>query len=208
MSQFPPPPAAPLPNQGFQQPPAPKTNGVAIASLICGILGCVPFVTSLAAIILGVVGIGSARKTGSGKGMAIAGIILGILGILIWGGISVGGVWGYRFAQRTILAPTQTVAASFLNNLADGNITQAETFTTGDFSPQELTKLAAQVKTYGKFKDFTMNHLQTVPSGGAQSRFDITGTAHFENASKGFNLTVLGSLKDPTSFKIQSMTLE
>jgi hypothetical protein len=186
----------------------PKTNGAAIASLVCGILGCVPFVTSLAAIILGVVGIGGSRKTGSGKGMAIAGIILGILGILIWGGISVGGVWGYRFAKRTILAPTQTVAGSFLNNLADGNVAEAQTFTTGDFSPQELTKLAAQVKTYGKFKDFTMSHLQAVSSSPGKSSFNISGTAHFDNASKGFNLTVIGSVKDPSSFKIESLTLE
>ncbi len=63
-----------------------KSNGICIASLVCGLvsfLGCCnPFyLVSLAAVILGIVGVCGSY---SGKGMAIAGIILGVLAVLIW----------------------------------------------------------------------------------------------------------------------------
>lgn len=63
-----------------------KSNGVAIASLVCGLISffgcCNPFyLVSLAAIVLGIVGL---TQKGSGKGMATAGLILGIAAILIW----------------------------------------------------------------------------------------------------------------------------
>ncbi|MBQ6823556.1 MAG: DUF4190 domain-containing protein [Clostridia bacterium] len=66
--------------QNQPTPPASnKTNPVSIVSLICGIVGfCFnPFYfTTLAAIICGIVGIATAKN--SPKGMAIAGLILGI----------------------------------------------------------------------------------------------------------------------------------
>ena len=58
MSQYPPQPAYPgAPPQyghppGGMPPAAKKTSGAAIGSLICGILGCVPFITSLIAVVL------------------------------------------------------------------------------------------------------------------------------------------------------------
>jgi prepilin-type processing-associated H-X9-DG protein len=69
------------------QPPAPKTSGLAIASLVCGIIGpCTLGLASLIGIILGIVGlvkIGNAGGAVRGKGLAIAGIVLGGLGIFI-----------------------------------------------------------------------------------------------------------------------------
>jgi hypothetical protein len=56
------------------------TNGFAIASLICGFLPGV----SLLAIVFGFVALSQVKQTGeSGRGMAIAGIILGIAWIVI-----------------------------------------------------------------------------------------------------------------------------
>ena len=76
-------PAAPA----SPQPPAPKTSGLAIASLVCGIIGpCTVGLASLVGIILGIVGlvkIGNAGGALRGKGLAIAGIVLGGLGIFI-----------------------------------------------------------------------------------------------------------------------------
>ena len=66
--------------------PEKKSNGVGLASLICGLVSffgcCNPFyLVSLAAIILAIVAL---AQRGGGKGMAIAGLILGILAIMIW----------------------------------------------------------------------------------------------------------------------------
>ncbi len=67
---------------GGQGPPQ-GTSGVAIASLVCGILFCIP-VTALAALVCGIVGInqtGPGRKRG--RGLAIAGTVLGGVGLLM-----------------------------------------------------------------------------------------------------------------------------
>jgi prepilin-type processing-associated H-X9-DG protein len=82
MSQYPP---------GYPQQPlyyavpgaAPRTSGMAITSLVLGILGmCVPLVGIIAAI-LGAIAIGrTARGALGGRGLVIAGLVLGIIGTL------------------------------------------------------------------------------------------------------------------------------
>lgn len=77
--------------------PPKQTNGLAIAALVLGILSvtCLGPIAGIAAIILGVVGMNKAKVVGTGKGLSIAGLVLGILGTLagivllalvIWGG--------------------------------------------------------------------------------------------------------------------------
>jgi hypothetical protein len=83
-----PPPAATAPPVGFQPAAAIKTSGMAVASLVLGIIGMVffPFVPSVLAIIFGAIGLGQVNKSNGllkGKGMATAGIILGIVAIVI-----------------------------------------------------------------------------------------------------------------------------
>jgi hypothetical protein len=61
--------------------PAP-VNGLAIASLVLGILCCLPVV----GLVLGLIALGQIRKKGErGRGMAIAGIVLGWVGIGLLG---------------------------------------------------------------------------------------------------------------------------
>lgn len=80
-------PAGPvMPYQvGYQYPPAvsvPPTNGVAIASLVCGFI---PFIGAIPAIILGHLARGQIRQSGErGDGMAVAGLVLGYLAIAGW----------------------------------------------------------------------------------------------------------------------------
>jgi len=63
----------------MQAPPA-QSNGKAVAALICGIAGlCIGF-AAIAAIILGVMG----RKSPVQRGMATAGLVLGIIGVVGW----------------------------------------------------------------------------------------------------------------------------
>jgi hypothetical protein len=71
------------PGTGFPSPQ--KTNGMAIASLVLSLLGC-----SLLGIIFGGLAISQINKgQGSGKGLAIAGLVIGIVAliatILFWG---------------------------------------------------------------------------------------------------------------------------
>ncbi len=77
-----PPPGAPYPYL-----PAPPTNGLAITSFVLGIVAIVlswipifDLILSVPAFILGVLGLSKANQTGgSGKGLAIAGLVLGAI---------------------------------------------------------------------------------------------------------------------------------
>jgi predicted Zn finger-like uncharacterized protein len=81
-------PQSPLNYQGgvgeYARPPA--TSGMAIASLVCGLLFCViPVISSLLAIIFGIIGISKTKDPRvGGKGMSIAGLILGCVGLLMF----------------------------------------------------------------------------------------------------------------------------
>ncbi|HAJ96016.1 MAG TPA: hypothetical protein DCP02_07265 [Actinobacteria bacterium] len=93
-----------------------RPGPMAIVALICGILSvlchCIPvagmfigFILSIAAIILGIVEskkIGRGESNAKGKGMAIAGIILGAVGILfgiLWAILLAVGVFAGTFGD-------------------------------------------------------------------------------------------------------------
>jgi hypothetical protein len=56
---------------------------MAIASLVLGIVGMFLPILGILALIFGGIGISKANQGASGKGMAVAGLVLGILGTLI-----------------------------------------------------------------------------------------------------------------------------
>lgn len=81
----PPQPPIPAPQQAPQQAPhhtSPQTSGLAIASLVCSIVG-----VSLVAIILGHIALGKIRRSNGavdGKGLALAGTIVGYVGLFLF----------------------------------------------------------------------------------------------------------------------------
>jgi hypothetical protein len=73
-------------------PPQRRTNGLAIASLCCGIVGCL-WITTILAIVFGFIARSQIRKQPQeGAGMALAGIILGFAWILILVVVIIAGV--------------------------------------------------------------------------------------------------------------------
>jgi hypothetical protein len=67
---------------GRYPPPAQGTNGLAIASLAVGILW-LSGVGSILAVIFGHIALGQIRRTGErGRGLAIAGLVVGYVGIV------------------------------------------------------------------------------------------------------------------------------
>ncbi|MCG7284382.1 DUF4190 domain-containing protein [Cellulomonas sp. ACRRI] len=81
-------PGGGYPGGGYPQAPyspnqyqaAPRTDGVSIAALVTGILG-----TGVVALVLGIIGLRRTKKNGTqGRGFAIAGVVLGGLGVLSW----------------------------------------------------------------------------------------------------------------------------
>lgn len=94
---YPPAPYPPAPYPpGYQQfapvyPPAPYArypqpatrNGLAIASLVCSVLGLCCGIGSLVGIGLGIAGLNQAQQLGTGRRLSIAGIVIGALGVLV-----------------------------------------------------------------------------------------------------------------------------
>ena len=71
---------------GYYPAPQPPTSGVAVASLICGIAEFFTLgIAAVPAVILGHVARSNIKRTGErGDGLAIAGLVLGYLGIACW----------------------------------------------------------------------------------------------------------------------------
>jgi hypothetical protein len=132
-------------------PPQRKTSGAAIASLICGILGCIPFITGLLAVVFGIVGI---RATGnprySGRPLAVIGLILGLISLVLWGLFG-----GAGYAAFAYTRPAREAARQFAADLAAGNIDAAHARCTG-ISREEIAKASDAVKGFGAFQDTTM----------------------------------------------------
>jgi hypothetical protein len=71
--------------QGYYPAAPDPTNGLAVGALICGIAEIFFGLTAIPAVILGHLARQNIRRTGErGDGMAIAGLVLGYLGIGIW----------------------------------------------------------------------------------------------------------------------------
>ncbi|WP_448625863.1 hypothetical protein [Geodermatophilus sp. URMC 64] len=101
--QTPPPPQgyAPQPTQGYAAPapqpygyaPAPQApgNGLGVAGFVTGLVGLVlcwvpwfGMVLGLVGVVLGGIGISQGKKKGAPTGLAIAGLVCGILAVLVW----------------------------------------------------------------------------------------------------------------------------
>ena len=140
----------------FSGLPAPSRMSVlAVIALVCGIIGCVPPL-SLLAIILGVAAIfliaGSKGRV-RGTGLAIGGVVLGLIFTGIWVLIVIGGVTFAQQVQTTIIIPAQTAIKGIeqgdraplrkmLSSTASANITDAQ-----------IDQFASDVKAeFGAFK--------------------------------------------------------
>lgn len=74
---------------GYPQQPSSSTNGLGVAGFVCGLLGLVffwiPFVGIVLAIlgvIMGAAGMTQARRVHNSAGLAIAGLVLGIIALI------------------------------------------------------------------------------------------------------------------------------
>ena len=139
------PPAMPgYPSPGAYPPP-PSGNGFAVASLICSILGfCVFFLGGLLGVIFGLLGLRRAREPGApGKGLAIAGIVIGVLSLITSGLFAAGGAKLFQKVMG-IAGPMQKVSQQYVTELQQGNIDAAMAQTTGLSREEVESQSAAQ----------------------------------------------------------------
>jgi len=211
-SNYPPnmPPGMPpsMPGGPVQYQPTGGTNGFAVASLVCSILGfCVLFLGGLLGILFGVLGISAASKTnGRGKGMAIAGIIIGLL-TLVESGVIVGG--GYFFGKKVagIARQYMTTPQQYVEDLSAGKIDEAQAMTSG-MTRDEIQAQSTALQGMGAFQSVDITKADTATkatTGKSTSEIEYSGTAHFANGTKTFHMTVNVS---PNGLKITKASFE
>ncbi|MFI4897651.1 MAG: DUF4190 domain-containing protein [Phycisphaerales bacterium JB059] len=95
-------------------PEAERTSVMAILSLVCSIICCIPGLGILGALlgVFAMIGIGGSRGRVGGKGLAIAGIIIGLLVTVLWVGVFIGGRKAFG-AYMSLVGPVmQDIEAS------------------------------------------------------------------------------------------------
>jgi hypothetical protein len=161
----------------YGEMPIRKTSGAAIASLILGIFGCIPFATSLLAIILGIVGI---KKTSNpqytGRGLAITGLILGLLGIAGWS--LFGGTLYWAFIKGKQLA--QDEAKPFIQAVVDGDYDKAGTHSS--MTKEEMTALHDQLASFGAINDVSVHGIDAQKNASQPGRVTLKMTGNFAKA--------------------------
>jgi len=94
----------------YQEPD--RTSIMAILSLVFGVGGCCLGITSIPAILLGIFGlVGITRSKGrvGGTGFSIAGILVGLITLALWGGILGAAVFGLKSMEGTFGTTTEQV---------------------------------------------------------------------------------------------------
>jgi hypothetical protein len=179
-------------------PPRKASNGAAVASLICGILGvsCLPGIGSLVAIPFGLAGLARAKRPDtSGKGLAISGLLLGILGVLLVGGISYA---IYSFVQST------RPVVHFMEAIDQGNAAAARANATSGLTDAEIQQLIATCQSLGKLKDVTRSNISYSNVNGS-ARYEVTGTASFANGVREFKIVLIN---EGGAYKVAGLTLK
>lgn len=180
--------------------PQPRgTNGAAVASLVCGLALCIPFITGLAAAVLGIFGI---RKSSDprygGRGMAIAGLLLGILSLAGWTVIASAAYYGYQRVK-----PGLTLTDSYVRSLAAGDVAAVRAKSTSAVSAEQIQQLSDKAKGYGEFRGF-------VPTGANYSfkngnvRWEFSGRARFATGEQPATVTIVS---EGGAWKVSSITL-
>jgi hypothetical protein len=197
MSQMPPPLSGSPTGYGYVEPPR-RTNVPAIVSLILGILGCVPFLTGVLAIVFGLVGLRKTRDPSfGGKGLAVAGLVLGIVSIALWGMFG-GTMYGAYFASK----PARAAAHQFIADVSAGNTQAALGEST--LSAAEIQAGTAQLSQFGEFQDTTFATFNINVYNGVTTA-TVTGTVKFSNALKACTVELVkqGSTYRVTKYSVQ-----
>lgn len=168
------PPPTPLPAIPYGPPPR-GANGWAIASLVCGVLLCIPLLTGAAAAVTGFIGLRRSRDLGGGgRGLAIAGLILAAVNLLLWSGLGVGGYAVYRNS-----IPVRAAARQFALDLSAGNTAAAAAGSSG-VTPAQLKAAAAYLKPLGTPMTVSFTTVRANSANGVTD-WKLVGTLTYPN---------------------------
>lgn len=194
MTYAPPPPGHGFPSEMIQPR---KTSGVAIAALVVSLLFCIPFIPSAIAVLLGVIGLFTAsRPNRKGTPLAVIGIVLGVLGVLLWG-------YGTFVVYARFGMPIMQGIA-FSEKLQLNDFAGAAKFTTPPFNPDELPGLVDRIRTLGAYQSVTdFEPIPTTPKPGVRE-FAFKARAVFANGVQDIEM---GFIELPEGWRVTRLKL-
>jgi hypothetical protein len=186
---------SPHPTSG---PSSRSTSAAAVASLVFGVLGCIPFIPGFLAVVCASFGLKATRnRQVGGRGWAIAGLVMGLASMGGWS--LMGGVASLNYLKSK---PARPIATQFVTDLSDGNLAAASEL--GPTIPlAELRDDSNSFKALGAL--VSVNYVvQLQPAFGADGQ-NLRARAIFANGAKFCNITyaVNGSSITITSLKFQ-----
>jgi len=188
MSQFP--PGVPVvPSAAY--PPPKRTNGMAVAGLICAIAGfCLWFLGGILGVIFGLIGLRKSRDPQvGGRGLAVAAIVIGVLSILGSGLFSYLTYRGIR-AGVTATKPERDAARRFVVDLNQSDVNAAATEATSDLTAADLQALAQKLHAMGAFTDMTSSQINIQDTNGSMT-CSLHGIANFASGNQDYDLTLV-----------------
>jgi hypothetical protein len=201
---YPPQPPGMPGGAGYGYPPQPQqANGFAIAGLIFSIVGfCVPVLSGLVGLILGIVGLSKSRNPNvGGKGLSVAAIVIGILTIVGWlvfsGAVGLGTLAAYRGS-----AALRATARTFVQDVSAGNIVAARANASSSVTDTDLTDLSDQLKKLGTFTDMTSFAINVQDMNG-QKTAHLAGKATF---SQGVSVYEIELVNNGSAWQISKAT--
>jgi hypothetical protein len=170
-----------------------RTSGAAIASLVCGLLLCIPVITGLVAIITGIAGIVETGKPAvRGRGMAIAGLILGIFSV---GGYALVGAG--VFAMWETADPQRTLIKTYVADLDANRIDACLQNSTGNLDHDKLDAASKRMQSWGTLQTIMVFAFGKIPG-------PVTGICRFGASQHSFIVILV---KDSSGqFKVDNFT--
>jgi len=175
--------------QNYSLPSVARTSGAAVCSLVCGLVICFP-VASVVAVITGIIGVvETAKPTMKGRGMAIAGLILGIFSLSAQAAVGVG---FYEIIRAS--HPQRVIARNFINDLAAGRIDACAAVATAKLTPDQIAAASKTMQPWGTLQDVRVLVLAFSSTNGNFAGV-ASGVCKFAGAQHGFTMMLV---RDPS----------
>jgi len=192
----------------FNEDQQPSTHPMAIGSLICSIIICCPLVTIFGPLlgVIALISIGSnpARR---GKGLALAGIVIGAVATGIW-------LWGMVWGYQTFLQPVMQGPVAVLRSAEAGSWQAARDGMIGPAaraSDDEMDVFFGEInRRYGSFRSLAMAPDQTaepVRTPDGTSRMAVDYIAVYDGGTGRLTVDWLFTDQGVIVMKVEGLSL-
>jgi len=190
---------------GQSQKPRPvrRSSGMALASLVCGVMFCIPLIPSVFATIFGMIALRETRdRSVSGRGLAITGTILGVFGTGLW--LLVGALFYLGLNQYFIeKSEVEVVSKAFLQDLGDGKLDAALARSMPGIDRKPLEEASLAMKPWGPLNSLVGTYTPILTRRQDELRWKVDADAIF---SRGSCEVMIELVKDGSPYRVERFT--